>query len=137
MLFRSSSCSVQEEQKKKVRENTGNLGSVRFFWIRHAEVKMRYYRLTPQRIKRIIRHPARLEQAIVEGAIAVMQPAYGSGRVSPSGWLADRKRYSEIWAMYVPTRDGIRVITAWRYPGRAPLRDPVPRQILLEVMRFL
>lgn len=98
---------------------------------------MRHYRLTPQRIKRIIRYPARLEQGVAEGAIAVMQPARGEGRKSFSTRVSGRERYSEIWAMYAPMRQGIRVITTWRYPGRSPLRDPVPQEILREIQALL
>lgn len=142
---------------------------------------MRHYRLTESRIKRIIRYPARVEEAVVEGAIACMQPAGG-------------KQYSEIWTIYIivhsvggilrkharpvqrrdslsvrsSTRlrrghagranDGfrehaasnfaplvsgkekekkIKVITAWRYPGKSPKRNPIPAEILREVQSLL
>lgn len=121
---------------------------------------MRYYHLSESRLKRVIRYPARVEEGILEGAVACMQEA-GS------------KRYSEIWVMYVLTREGgspalpraahkensvlsprdkergqtatrlaegikkIKVITAWRYPGRAPERDPVPVEILQEIKNIL
>ncbi len=95
-------------------------------------MKMRRYRLTELRIKRIIRYPVRVEEGILEGAIACMQPAGG-------------KQYSEIWAMYVITSPKlktqsskqkgkqIKVITAWRYPGKSPARDPIPADILKEI----
>lgn len=177
-------------------------------------MKMRYYRLTESRVKRIIRHPARIEEGILENAIGVMQPAYGNGQGSSNKFgrpAEGRRKYSEIWAMYVvvddavpsvlrfqnttrpetgapltrklsrldlsgglaqhPTRrsrllsghhadaspDGfettiprlhqspfwnrgkkkIKVITAWRYPGRSPERDPVPEEVLREVRKLL
>ena len=56
-------------------------------------MKMNHYRLTESRVKRIIRHPARVEEGILEGAIAAMQPAEG-------------KKYSEIWVMYVLAHKG-------------------------------
>ena len=94
----------------------------------HVRDKMRYYRLTEGRIKRIIRHPARVEEGILEGAMACMQPAGG-------------KQYSEIWAMYlVPKINGekrIKIITAWRYPGKSPARDPIPKRVLQEVRAIL
>lgn len=100
-----------------------------YLWTQHSRIKMRQYRLTESRIKRIIRHPARMEEGILENAIACMQPAGG-------------KKYSEIWAMYVlsKTKDKskkIKIITAWRYPGRAPERDPVPTKILQEIKNLL
>jgi len=103
--------------------------SDKYLWTQHSRMKMRQYRLTESRIKRIIRHPARVEEGILEGAIACMQ-------------LAEGKKYSEIWTMYLlpETRDKnkkIKVITAWRYPGRSPERDPVPAAILREVKNII
>lgn len=158
--------------------------SENYIWTQHSRMKMRHYRLTESRVKRVIRHPARLEEGILEGAVAAMQPAEG-------------KRYSEIWTMYVLTKDAvpsaklfrntsrpssdglaqhsarrsgkagdhaaappdgfeivlprphpisalgmgegkkIKVITAWRYPGHAPERDPVPPNILQEIKNLL
>ncbi len=89
---------------------------------------MKYYRLTESRVKRTIRHPARIEEGIFEGAIAVMQPAGG-------------KKYSEIWALYILEKikdksKKIKVITAWRYPRLSPERDPVPAEILREIRKI-
>ncbi len=85
---------------------------------------MRQYRLTESRVKRIVRHPARVEEGILEGGVACMQPAGG-------------KHYSELWVMYVLVKSKmcrkIKIITAWRYPGKAPERDPVPEEILREI----
>ena len=143
---------------------------------------MRFYRLTESRVKRIIRHPTRVEEGVLEGAIAAMQPAGG-------------KQYSEIWTMYVVAANSpsqgrlssspaagltsgiqprsvrsksdhhahsvssglekensslievlrnvvlgekkIKVITAWRYPGKSPERDPIPSEILAEIKNLL
>lgn len=94
---------------------------------------MRHYRLTEARIKRIIRHPIRIEEGIIEGAIACMQKA-------------ESKNYSEIWTLYVllgaakkspfaKTTEGkkIKIISAWRYPGKSPSRDPIPPAVLEEI----
>lgn len=198
----------------------------KILWTRHAQDKLRYYRLSESRVKRIIRHPTRTEEGILEGAVACMQPS-------------DGKKYSEIWTMYVlvsdvalgnsPRRhakmfaskanpgaifngsqecspkspaeakrwasaqrgiflrvrsrsprfqrgtmpgdgssrlrgssrvltrphegllgelprphqsfsDGtkkIKIITAWRYPGKSPARDPIPAEILREIKNLL
>ena len=93
-------------------------------WTHHAKDKLRQYRLSESRIKRIIRHPLRIEEGIAEGAVAAMQPAGG-------------KNYSEIWTMYVPKEQRIIVITAWRYPGKSSERDPVPQKILSEARSIL
>ena len=92
----------------------------KYIWTRHSRDKMRYYKLAESRVKRIIRHPARIEEGILEGAVACMQPA-------------DNKRYSEIWVMYVLKNRVIKIITAWRYPGKSSARNPVPTNILLEI----
>lgn len=145
----------------------------KYLWTEHSRMKMRHYRLTESRVKRVIRHPARIEEGVLENGIAVMQPAEG-------------KKYSEIWAMYVLTRGNafsrhdssrpapgslrkseisaeggpsksrfslsrkriaarngwegarrIKIITAWRYPGKSPARDPVPAEILKEIRRIV
>ena len=104
----------------------------KFLWTNHARDKMRYYRLTESRLKRIIRHPARTEEAVLEGAVACMQ-------------LSEGKKYSEIWVMYVIINlkrkainaKQIKIITAWRYPGKSPARDPIPAEILREVKNIL
>ena len=96
----------------------------KYIWTNHAREKMRYYRLTESRVKRIIRHPTRVEEGILEGAVACMQPA-------------DGKKYSEIWAMYVVDKDKVKIITAWRYPGKSPERDPIPQNVLQEIKQLL
>lgn len=104
----------------------------KYYWTKHSLYKMRHYGLSGQRIKRIIRHPARVEEAIVPNMIAVMSP----------------NKKQEIWAMYKleRTRQGrgspkaarqIKVITAWRYPGKSPARNPIPQEILDEIKSII
>ena len=111
-----------------------------YAWTHHAHDKMRYYRLSEARVKRIIRHPARIEEGIVEGAIACMQPnASVMGKIGLPMIATDKqkKNYSEIWVMYAIKQKQIVVITAWRYPGKSPERDPVPQNVLGEVRNIL
>lgn len=113
----------------------------RYSWTSHAWEKMQYYGIPESRVKRIIRFPTRTEEGIAEETVAVMQPA-------------GTKRYSEIWVMYalakgkkktlkglenftLDTGKKIRVITAWRYPGKSPERDPIPDEIISEVRALL
>ena len=96
----------------------------RYSWTRHAFMKMRYYGISEGRIKRIIRYPKRIEEGIASNTIAVMQPT-------------GTKRYQEIWVMYKLHKSKIRIITAWRYPGKSPERDPIPVEIIKEVRRLL
>ncbi len=109
----------------------------KYFWTNHVFEKMQYYGLSESRIKRIIRFPKRVEEGIVEDTIAVMQPA-------------ETKRYQEIWVMYKLQKSNvkskneklanllgldkkIKIITAWRYPGKSPERDPIPQEIIQEI----
>lgn len=96
---------------------------------------MRHYRLTESRVIRVLRYPLRIEEGILDGAVACMQSAGG-------------KRYSEIWAMYLiksKSKDQkakekgkqLKIITAWRYPGKSPERDPVPAEILRDVKNLI
>lgn len=64
-----------------------------------------------------------MEEGIAPNTIAVMQPG---------GY----KRPYEIWAMYQKVGSKLRVITAWRYPGKSPLRKqiPIPASILFELI---
>src|SRR3989344_1355494 len=104
----------------------------KYVWTNHARMKMRHYRLTESRIIRVLRYPTRLEEGIMDGAVACMQPAGG-------------KTYSEIWAMYVlahvkgkaQNAKQLKIITAWRYPGESPERDPIPAEVLLEIKNLI
>lgn len=102
--------------------------SDKYLWTIHAKLKLRYYGLSESRIKRIIQFPARTEEGIVEKTVAVMQPA-------------GTKRYTEIWAMYKLAKrsntKAIKIITVWRYPGKSPLRNPVPLEVINEVRKIL
>ena len=114
-------------------------------WTRHAEFKMRQYGLSEHRVKRVIRHPYRTEEGVLEGAIAVMQPS--SIRRDEKG---EKTWGSEIWVMYLISKkkkDGeerkfgggkaLKIVTAWRYPGVSSRRDPIPEDVLMEVQSLL
>jgi hypothetical protein len=91
-------------------------------WTRHAISKMKFYGLTANRLRKILRNPTRQEEGIVPGTIAIMQEVGG-------------KKKTEIWLMYQKTKDGRKkIITAWRYPGKSLIRQvPVPKEILDEL----
>ena len=101
-------------------------GGDKYCWTKHSLYKMRHYGLSEQRIKRVIRHPARIEEAIVPNLIAAMQPA-------------GKKNYSEIWTIYKPVKNKkqIKIITAWRYLGKSPARNPIPQEILDEIRNVI
>lgn len=105
--------------------------SEKYFWTKHSLYKMRQYGLSAQRIKRIIRYPARTEEAIIPKMIAAMSP-YGKS-------CEARQPKGEIWAMYqlLKQKNQIKVITAWRYPGKSPARNPIPKEILEEIKSLI
>lgn len=115
--------------------------SENYEWTSHAKYKMQHYRLSENRIKKVIRKPERVETGIAPKTIAVMQPT-------------KTKRYQEIWVMYKKLRvkspactkasagekelrgggkERIRIISAWIYPGKSPAKSPIPQEILDEV----
>lgn len=118
----------------------------RYSWTHHVVEKMQYYGLSESRIKRIIRYPKRTEEGIAPDTVAVMQKS-------------DGKRPQELWVMYrlekqktgtkkpetedtpfkrwQPNKARIKIITAWRYPGESPERDPVPAEIIREIQQLL
>jgi len=88
-------------------------------WTNHVKDKMRYYRLSENRVLNILRKPKRREEGIAEGTIAAMQPA------------GTKKNPKEIWMMYQVVKSRIKnqrfrktkIISAWRYPGVTPLGE--------------
>lgn len=142
--------------KPAILQKSGFFGNA-YFFTRYSKMKMKHYGISENRIKRIVRFPARVEEGIASKTIAAMQPA-------------DGKQYQEIWTMYqivkkrltdnrrqiisngeekekksldnfkqwTGDKDGvIKIITAWRYPGKSPARNPVPEEIMEEVRNIL
>lgn len=107
----------------------------KFSWTNHSARKMMQYQLSEARVKRVINNPKRKELGIAPGTIAVMQPN-------------SSKHSYEIWVMYqikskvknqkskIPdSGQKIIIITAWKYPGKSPVRGniPIPLEILEEL----
>ena len=104
----------------------------KYHWTNHVIRKMTFYGLSPDRVKRVIRNPKRVEDGVAENTIAVM--AQGSNTKKPS----------EIWVMYQRKNKNSKfkilnskfiVISAWRYPGISPIgkQIPIPHDILEEL----
>jgi len=94
-----------------------------FFWTKHSREKMKYYNLSESRLKRVYRHPYRVEFGIAPDTMAAMQPA------------GSKQHPYEVWIMY-QLKDGlIKIISAWRYPGKSLAGDkpPIPADILNEL----
>ncbi len=73
----------------------------------------------------IFRKPNRIEEGIAPNTIAAMQIT------------GTKKHPSEAWTMYVVLKrpKGIKIISAWRYPGRTPIneRPIIPEDTLKEL----
>ncbi len=143
--------------KRKAPKTLAAGKSGRYYFTLHSEYKMREYHLSRQRVIRIIRSPRRTETGIVENTVAVMQPASTKRTNGKETWT------QELWVMYklqqnkesgiknqrksenrnskfdilYSANQEIRIISAWRYPGVSPERDPIPSDILREIERGL
>ncbi len=139
------------ERFEKRKNRTGG----RYQFTEHSRYKMQQYNLSEQRVTRIIRAPKRTEEGIAHETIAVMQPA--AIKRDEDG---KEKWTQEIWVMFVkqgtknkeqgstnneretdkqglcsplPAPCSLRIISAWRYPGMSPKRNPIPEEILREL----
>jgi len=92
------------------------INSKKIVWTKHSLRKMRYYKLSKQRIKRVLRAYERKEEGIAPNTSALMQR------------IGSRKHPKEIWLMYqIKTnkeQNFIKIISAWRYPGISPQGQP-------------
>ena len=97
-------------------------------WTSHAKMKMNFYRLSEGRVRRVLHSPRRIEEGIAEDTIAMMQP------VSMTKTTKGAEDWNqEIWVMIVETPSERRVISAWRYPGKTKVGEPLPAEILQEM----
>ena len=111
----------------------------RYFWTEHAKFKMRFYGLSEQKILGVISNPKRIEDGIVEKTVAVMKP------ISPKEVGGKEIWKQEIWVMYqkkskrqsakikILEKNPLKIISAWRYPGMSPKKNPIPEEVLREL----
>lgn len=99
------------------------------FWTQHSKAKLRQYRLSEKRVLRVVRRAERREEGIAPGTIAAMQIT------------GTKRKPTEIWTMYVILKKpkGIKIISAWRYPGRTPTGQApqIPEDTLKELTRLI
>lgn len=108
----------------------------RYHWTGHVKFKMQYYGLSAQKILGVIRSPKRKEEGIVKNTIAVMQPTKSE---KPSEiWVMYQKKFkikkSKLKTMEKFNNYKTNIISAWRYPGVSPKNNPVPEEILREII---
>lgn len=98
------------------------------FWTKHSKEKMRFYNLSESRVKRVLRMPTRTEEGIAPETIAMMQSA------------GTPKNPYEIWVMTQSAElrradaescgKEIKIISAWKYPGKTKPRSEALLRIL-------
>ena len=101
-------------------------------WTKHSLEKMRFYNLSENRLKRVLRNLDRKEEGIAPETIAIMQRT------------GSKKHPTEIWLMYQIIKSKVKsqklkVISAWRYPGISPpgKEIPIPQDILEELNKII
>lgn len=108
--------------------------SEKIYWTKHSKAKMRQYQLSEKRVLRVLRKPDRVEEGIAPGTTAVMQVA------------GTKKHPTEVWLMYQIRKEKpkaksakqLRIISAWRYPGRSPRgKPPIPQDVLEDLENIL
>lgn len=133
-----------QEKKESENKNGTKKSSGPVSLTRHAEYKMKQYGLSMQKVRGVIRKPYRTETGVAAKTIAVMQP------VSPKKEAGKNKEVwkQEIWVMYQKEGEQrtlpqtrfsldnqkLKIISAWRYPGISPERNPIPEDIWQELV---
>src|SRR5262249_22260655 len=88
--------------------------SMNMLFTRHARAKMSFYKLSEQRVRRVLHSPKRVEEGIAPKTVAAMQAAQSH----------------EIWVMFQDSPTGRKIISAWRYPGVTKPRDKVAIKLM-------
>ncbi len=113
----------------KIPQNTEKV-----FWTTHSKIKMRQYGFSEKRVLRILRKPDRKEEGIAPRTIAAMQIT-GTKKYPTESWMMYHIISSKIKGRALRSRSRqemrqsindhqnlklrkIRIISAWRYPGR-------------------
>jgi len=98
----------------------------KIIWTKHSLEKMRFYNLSENRLKRVLRNSDRKEEGIAPETLAIMQRT------------GTKKHPTEIWLMYQNIGKKIKIISAWRYPGISPKDKeiPIPQDILEELNKI-
>ena len=130
--------------------------SSEYLWTRHAQAKMNYYKISPARVRRVIKSPARIEEGIAPDTVAFMQPVSYKTKNGKRTWTQEfwvmaaqsttnnkrqttndtkSKEFSSSKPLVVGSR--LRIISAWRYPGMTKPGAPLPSVIIDEIKEAL
>lgn len=98
---------------------------------------MRFYKLSEQRVRRVLHAPKRIEEGIAPKTVAMMQPSSVRLERTTEGKARNGQREEtwnhEIWVMIQDARNKRKVISAWRYPGKTRPGQALPNEILREI----
>lgn len=100
---------------------------MKVIWTKHSEKKLKQYRLSKSKILRVIKNPYRIEEGVAPQTIALMTPTKIKKLSNRHTWK------NEIWTMIQRSKDGIKIISVWRYPGISPQSNPIPIEIIKEL----
>ncbi len=99
-------------------------------WTRHAQAKMAFYKLSEQRVARVMHSPKRTEEGVAPKTVAMMQPASiktMAGRPAFAKKVDETSKKEtwsqEIWVMVQDLGKQRKIISAWRYPGMTKPRS--------------
>lgn len=125
-----------------------------YVWTKHVEWKMKYYRLSKQKVVGVLRRPERVERGVVGRTIAAMQPVFPKKIDGKTVWK------QELWVMYQEAKSAkrkarnvgdqksdkleklretlgsgrnIKIISAWRYPGMTRPGESLPDEVWQEI----
>jgi hypothetical protein len=106
-------------------------------WTRHAKAKMAFYKLSEQRVMRVVHLPKRVEEGVAPKTVAMMQPASvkttaGRPTLEKKGGVVTKKESwsQEIWVMIQDLGKQRKIISAWRYPGMTRPKSEVAMDTL-------
>lgn len=126
---------ARKKTDESLSPKSGPKASGDLLFTKHSEYKMRQYSLSAQKVRGVIRNPKRREVGIVPNTVAVMQPHSPKTENGKETWK------QEIWVLYkeqkgpaVSGQSIKKIISTWRYPGISPKRDPIPSDILRELL---
>jgi hypothetical protein len=98
--------------------------SKKITFTRHAQAKMSFYKLSKQRVLRVLHTPKRTEEGVAPKTVAAMQPGVVKIEGQKESWS------QEIWVMFQDTPGERKIISAWRYPGVTKARSAISKQIM-------
>lgn len=98
----------------------------KYLWTVHSKGKLFQYRITPNNVKRVIRHPDRKQEGIAAKTIAAMKRK------------DTKSAKKELWVMYQLVGSKKRIISTWIYPGESTKGEEifVPDEVWEEIAKY-